>query len=64
VASLRVMDSDLDIARSATMRPIEAVARQFGVTQSDFRDERPQSVPQWQQCIPQWQQSVAQCCGM
>jgi len=46
------------------MRPIEAVARQFGVTQSDFRDERPQSVPQWQQCIPQWQQSVAQCCGM
>ena len=30
------MDSDLDIARSATMRPIEAVAEQLGLARSDL----------------------------
>ena len=31
-----MMDSDLDIARNATMRPIEEVAEQLGLTRSDL----------------------------
>ena len=30
------MDSDLDIARNATMRPIEGVAEQLGLARSDL----------------------------